>query len=408
MLIVKPSPKQKWRYTTVFRLKRLVLPVSLVILAGTLAVAVGKGNDVRFFATVVRIDLTSPTQGAITLRVMALEVPVRITNDTEFEAHGDSVGLSGLQTGDFVKVSGFFVNSAIVAREIEVIDRGSGEFRLRGPITAVRLSASGTIVTVLGVDVLVDTNTRIERRGSDSGFTAADLTAGLFVDTQGTTREGQFLATRVKAGNREEDAIRVEFSGRLTGVDPSRLAVDTEGGSTAVVLITTSTTVIGTPAVGQFAEVRGTLNQQLEVVASLIQIKTSRESDDDENPPTAGTAFEKKITLIPATGVTTRGNAEIEVERHDGEVRQQMEVEIEKGPASTPLLIRVEVSSVGIVDFGTLLTNHEGEAEVRFTTNPHEDRRDLRPLLPAGKTVRDFVRIQILNPAGAVLLEGRF
>ena len=143
-----------------FRLKRLVLPVSLVILAGTLAAAFGKGNDVRFFATVVRIDLTSPTQGAITLRVVALEVPVRITNDTEFEAHGDSVGLSGLQTGDFVKVSGFFVNSAIVAREIEVIDRGSGEFRLRGPITAVRLSASGTIVTVLGVDVLVDTNTR--------------------------------------------------------------------------------------------------------------------------------------------------------------------------------------------------------------------------------------------------------
>src|SRR5207249_131940 len=175
----------------------------------------GKGNDVRFFATVVRIDLTSPTQGAITLRVVALEVPVRITNDTEFEAHGDSVGLSGLQTGDFVKVSGFFVNSAIVAREIEVIDRGSGGFRLRGPITAVRLSSSGTIITVLGVDVLVDTNTRLERRGSDSGFTAADLAFGLFVDTQGTTREGQFLATRVKAGHREEDAIRVEFSGVL-------------------------------------------------------------------------------------------------------------------------------------------------------------------------------------------------
>lgn len=391
-----------------FRLKQLVLLALLVFLVGSFQAAFGKGNDVQFLGTVVRLDLTSATQGNLTVRVMGFEVPVRITGDTEIEGDGDDVGFAGLKVGDFVKISGFFAKSAIVAREIEVVDKGTGEFRLRGPLTLVRPSPSGTIITVLGVEVLVDANTKIERRGPDGGFTASNLTAGLFVDTRGTQRETQLVATRVKVGTREDEAIRVEFAGRITLVETGRLVVDTEGGSTAVVLISTSTIVVGTPAVGQFVEVRGTLNQRLEVVAARIRVKAGRDADDDEEGPQAGVNFEKKISLSPAAGVTARGNAEIELEQREGRIQQELEVEIERAQPNTEYRIRIEISPSGTVDFGTLLTNREGSAEVKFTSNSRDGQRDISRLLPSGKTVRDFVRIQILNREGAVVLEGRF
>lgn len=392
-----------------FRLKQVALLASFVFVVGSYSAAFGRGNEVQFSGTVIRLDLTSSTQGTITLRVMGLEVPVRITGDTEIETDGDEIGLKGIRAGDFVKVSGFFTNSAIVAREIEVVDRGIGEFRLRGPITSVRLSGSGTIITILGVDVLVDANTKIERRGPDGGFTASNLSAGLFVDMRGTQRDGQLVAARVKVGDREDDAIRVQFAGRITRVDTGRLVIDTEGGSTAVVLISSATVVVGTPAVGQFAEVRGTLNQRLEVVSARVRIKANKDADeDDERPPEGAVNFEKKISLSPAAGITARGIAEIELEQRESVLMQKLEIEIEKAQPSTEFRIRVEISPSAMVDFGTLPTNREGSAEVKFTSAPRDGQRDIRPLLPAGKTVRDFVKIQILNRNGAVVLEGRF
>lgn len=370
--------------------------------------AQAKGNDVQFHGTVLGVEMQSATQGVLTLRVMSFQVPVRLTGDTEIEAHGDEVGLKGISIGDFVKVSGFFTNSTIVAKEVEVLDRGEGEFRLRGPITAVRTSAAGTVITVLGVDVLVDSETKIERRGPSGGFTAANLAAGMLVDTRGDRVEGQFVATRVKVGMREEDDIRVAFAGRITAISTGRLTIDTEGGSTATVLITTATTVVGTPAVGQFAEVRGTLNSGLEVVASRVQIKESRDSDDHPSA-TSATEFEKEISLTAVgAGATIRGEAEIEIEVEGGGLQQEFKLKISRAQPNTEYRIRVEIASSGQVDFGTFRTNSEGSAEVKFSTSPRDLRRDLRSLLPAGKTVRDFVSVQVLTVGGTVVLQGRF
>src|SRR5262245_49540389 len=109
-----------------------------------------KGSDVQFHGTVSRVDLATAATASITLRVMGFDVPVRVTTDTEVESHGDDVGLSDVQVGDFVKISGFFANSGITAREITILDRGDGEFRLRGLITAVVPVSNGTQITVLG------------------------------------------------------------------------------------------------------------------------------------------------------------------------------------------------------------------------------------------------------------------
>lgn len=382
--------------------------VLLMFLALAVPTVWGKGNDVQFHGTVVGVEMRSATEGVLTLRVMGFQVPVRLTGDTEIEAHGDEVELRDLRVGNFVKVSGFFTDSTIVARETIIIDRGEGEFRLRGLISAVRTTGLGTVITVLGIDVLVDSETKIERRGPDGGFTAARLAAGMTVDTAGQRVEDRFVARRVKVGMREDDAIRVEFAGRITAISANRLSIDTEGGSTAVVLISSSTIIVGTPAVGKFAEVRGTLNSNLEVAAARIHIKESRDSDETSHMRSS-TEFKKEISLQPTTSdPAIRGEAEIEMELEDREMKQEFEIHVSRARPASEYRIRVEIAGAGSVDFGTFRTNSEGSAEVKFSSSPHGLRGNLLAFLLAGKTVRDFVSVQILNAEGTVVLQGRF
>lgn len=387
---------------------KLIRVAGLVLILSAFLVqpVFSKGSDVRFHGTVTRVDLTS-ANSSITLRVMGFDVPVRVTADTDVESQGDETELSDIRVGDFVKVSGFFMNSGITATEITIVDRGDGEFRLRGLITAVRPVAAGTLITVLGLDVLVNSDTKLERRGPDGGFTAANLAVNQNVDTRGFHRDSQFIATRVKVGNREEDAIRVDFEGKITAVSPTRLSVDTEGGSTAVVLITTSTVVNGTPAVGRFAEVHGTLNSRLEVVASRIRVRLDR--NDDGEPPRPITKFDKKVAISPVGTVSSiRGEAHAEFEQRGSDVEQELEIDFKHGQASTDYGIRIEVAGTGAVSLGTVRTNREGQAELKLRAPARAGQPNLASVLPSGKTVRDITKVQILTGGGVVVAEGTF
>ena len=172
-------------------------------------VVLAKGTDVRFHGTVTKVDETTTTTGTVTVRVIGFDVPVKVTSDSDVVLHGDKVGLAGIEVNDFVNVDGFFSSSGIVADEIQILDDAKGEFRLRGPVTAVATSAAGTTITVLGVAVLVDADTTLERRGPDGGITLADLKTGLQVDATGTQTNEGLVATRVKVGSRDDDAARV-------------------------------------------------------------------------------------------------------------------------------------------------------------------------------------------------------
>jgi hypothetical protein len=369
--------------------------------------AFSKGSDVQFHGTVSRVDLSSAASSFIALRVMGFDVPVRVTTDTQVESQGDESELSDIRVGDFVKVSGFFMNSGITATEIAIVDRGDGEFRLRGLITAVRPAPGGSLITVLGTDVLVTSDTKLERRGPDGGFTAANLAVNQNVDARGFHRDTQFIATRVKVGNRDDDAIRVDFEGKIIAVSPTRLAVDTEGGSTALVLITTATVVSGTPAVGRFVEVHGTLNSSLEVVATRIKVKLNREDDDDE-PPRPLTKFDKKISISPVGSVSSiRGEAHAELEQKGNDVEQELEIEFKHAQANTDYVVWIEVAGAGVI-LGTVRTNREGQAEVKFRSPARAGQPNLATALPSGKTVRDITRVRILTAGGVVVAEGTF
>jgi hypothetical protein len=384
-----------------------LIGLTLLLVALSVPPAFPKGNEVQFHGTVTKLDLGSATP-SVTMKVEGFEVSVRVTADTEVEYLGDEVELSEIQVNDFVKVSGFFANSGITADSITILDRGDGEFRLRGLITAVAAVSNGTRITVLGVDILVDAETKIERRGPNGGFSAANLAVNQNVDARGYHQNSQFIATRIKIGNREEDPIRVNFAGVITAVATGRLTIDTQGGSSAIVLIVPTTIVTGTPEVGRFAEARGTLNSNLEVVATRVKIRQNKEDDDDDPPSRPQTKFEKKISLLPVGAASSvSGQAEVELEQQGQETTQEFEVSFKRGLPNTDYAVKVEVTGAGSVSLATVRTNREGEGKLELKSPARSGQPNLATLLPAGKTVRDITKVQILNGT-TIVAEGTF
>jgi hypothetical protein len=381
--------------------RTVIIMTSLIILSSS--IAYGKGADLSFRGTVKKIETTTSATGTVTLHLVGFDIPVKVVAETDIESHGDDVGLAGLSVGDFVKVSGFFSTSGIVAQEIQILDEEKGEFRLRGDISKVTTATVGTTITVLGVDVLVNANTKIERRGPAGGFTASDLVVGMQVDVSGNEEENKLVAKRVKVGNRDSDVVRVRFEGKIDSIKDANFFVDTDGGGMVEVITNSSTKIIGTLAVGKTVDVRGTLNSDLKVVAETVKVDGEGEDDRDNK----GNKTHKEIRLSPATAAdAARGSAEIEYELEDGKLEQEFEVEIEKAQPNKDYKIRVEISTAA-VDFGALTTDSRGRGKVKFGSHPKGQERDINKLLPSGKDVRNFTKVQITLD-GKVVMEGSF
>ena len=289
-----------------FALTSLVSPAS--VFAG--------GSDVRFRATVVSVDQTSDTEAIVTVRLQSFNVPIIVNSDTEIESSGDEVGLAGLTAGAFIKISGFFSPEGITAEEIDILDSIEGQFRLRGTISAAVSVSGGTLITLLGVDLLVNEDTAIERRGPDDGITADDLAEGMVADARGILDDTQLVATRLKIGSRESEAVIVEFEGRVASIDGTTVLVDTDGGGLAIVILTDSTRIIGELDVDKFVEIKGTLNEALAVVDAVIKVDNDGDGDaDDDNSESnddEGRRARRSTRLDAAEGLSLEGDVETE------------------------------------------------------------------------------------------------
>ena len=382
--------------------RTFIFIASLIFLSSS--IAYGKGADLSFRGTVKKIETTSTGNGTVTLHLVGFDIPLKVDAETDIESHGDTVGLAGLSVGDFVKVSGFFSTSGIVAQEIQILDEEKGEFRLRGDISKVSTATGGTTITVLGVAILVDADTKIERRGPAGGFTTSDFVVGMQVDASGNEEGDKLVAKRVKVGNRDSDVVRVRFEGKVAKINGANFSVDTDGGGMVEVITNSSTKVIGTVAVGKTVDVRGTLNSDLKVVAETVKVDDEGEGDRDKK----GDKTHKEIRLSPVTaGDAARGTAQIEYELEDGQPEQEFEVEIEKAQPNKDYKILVGISTAGTVDFGTLTTDLSGKGKVKFASHPKGQERDINKFVPSGKDVRNFTKVQITLD-GKVVIEGSF
>ncbi|EAT12960.1 hypothetical protein HF888_01090 [Bermanella marisrubri] len=162
------------------------------------------GVEVDISGYISALDLEANT-------MVVANTTVSFNGDTEF----DDADMSQLDLNLFVSVEGEFNSEGqLVAEEIEFADSVSVE--LEGPVTGV----SGNTVTVMGIDIQVDTRTRIKDDRDDvQYFSAADISVDDYVEVRLTQNaDGSYRALRLERDETETDDqgnATVEISGTI-------------------------------------------------------------------------------------------------------------------------------------------------------------------------------------------------
>jgi hypothetical protein len=405
------------------------LKLTGILLAALFAGTVlAKGAELKFESLVISVGQATANEGSLTVTIYDVEVPVIVNGDTEIEEGGEEVGLGDISAGDFVKINAFFADEGLIADEVKILDERAEQFRLRGLITAVDPLTDTNIITLLGVDVTVDGNTAITRRGTDAATAPGDLIVGDEVNVRGGLSDGVLLAFRVHVGVREQGNIELE--GEITAVSDTAVTLNLEGGTSLSIVIDGDTSVVGALVVGGFAEVEGRLLPDLSLLAFEIAVDEDGDGDadddnrrgsrgdehsnngrnDDEDSDGSSTSIETGSEIILVSDATDlSGKVEFSYESEGDGVEQELEIELEHAPAGAVYDVVVFFGDTA-VEFGSGTANDEGEFELEFKAGddtPDDDDRDLGPLLPDGKDVRDITGIQILQN-GDVILEGDF
>lgn len=416
---------------------RLFLLLSACVSASA---AWSQDSDIRFTSPVLGISQTDTGEGTVTITAEGVPVQIGVNRDTEIEVGGEEVDLSGLSVDDVVKVDAFFrADGGLGAREITVLNRRGEQFRLNGLIDALtEVDATTTAVTIMGVDVIVDDDTRIIARGMGGGnsVTVAELAVGEQINAVGRLRDEQLHATRVHIGTRSPGEI--ELSGLITTLDSDSLVLNMRRGGAATVLFNTNTAVSGELAEGAFIEVEGMLGSGLVITALEIVVGDPDDDDADENNRrvrrTNGipeVAREARDDDSMRTGSELRlrsdgplnGKVEVEFDSDEEETEQELKIEL-RGAASGDELSIVVLIGDETVALGTFSGNALGllEVEVEITDEGSGEREteletgpgtrissDLEALLLAldGRDVRAITGVRILSE-GVTVLEGRF
>ena len=245
------------------------------------SIAFGRGSDVTFRGPITSIQQSSSGAATLMIHLRDADLTVKVNAETDIEADGDSSSLSRLSAGDFVKVSGFFSPSGVVAKEVQILDDNGVDFRVRGQISSVSMASGGVSITVNGVSVTLHPEAQVERRGSDDPIPATSLAVGMVIDAHGKLQDGLLVGSWMRVGERSQsrDASEVRFEGQITSLQASSLSVDTKSGMTATVLLNDSTIVRGTLAQGQRVEIKGHLDNQLNTVADVVRVEDANDDN---------------------------------------------------------------------------------------------------------------------------------
>ena len=406
----------------------LIFALSLFLAVFGSSMLMAKGSELKFSSVVVSVNQTGSNEGILTVSVRDVDVPVTVNGDTEIEESGEEIDLGGISAGDFVKVNAFFSDAGeLVANEIAVLDERSEQFRFQGAITATDTAADLSVITLMGVEISLNSSTEITRRGNGDGNSVlpTDLVVGDEVNVRGGIADGVLLAARIHVGNREQGIIELE--GVISETTDTGFAINIEGGGSSTVIVDDNTFVSGEIIVGAFVEVEGQLNAELSVIAFEVVIDVDGDGDgdddnhrgkrgkgnshgnanDNDNGGNDNDSIEVGAEITLASDTTdVNGKAETKYKEENGEVEQEVEVEIEHAVAGTIFTLTVSFAEQS-VEFGTMTADDLGSAEAKFKIGDDDPNRDLSTLLPDGLDVRDITAVQILAD-GSVILEGNF
>ncbi len=262
------------------KLKYLAVGVfSLVFATFGANPAVAKGSELKFHSSVIAISQSDGDDGTVDVMIHDIVVGVIVNGDTEIGESGEEIGLEDLSVGDFVRVNAFFSDTGLVADEIEVLDVRHEQFRFRGEISAVGTLGDDTVVTLLGVDVIIGEDTAVTRRGNGDGIEAlaSDIIVGDLANISGGVSDGFLLAHRVHVGTREQGNIELE--GEVLEYSDTQLIMELEGGAAVPVMFDDATSIVGELGEGVFIEVEGQLQADLSLLA--FEVVADRDGDGD-------------------------------------------------------------------------------------------------------------------------------
>ena len=127
--------------------------------------------------------------------------------------------------------------------------------------------------------------------------------------------------------------------------------------------------------------------------------------DDDGSDDSDSITVGAEISLV-AEDSDLNGKAEIKYRSENGNVEQELEIELEDATAGAIYTILVFFGDESVT-LGSITANDLGVVKAEYETGSDDPDRDLSALLPDGRDVRDITGVQILLDDN-VVLDGDF
>ena len=237
----------------------LVFAVSFV-LAAQFAPAQGlNNNEVEFDGTMTSVVVNGESDGTLFVHLDTFVQRVLVNSGTVLrDSAGAPITLEFLseQTGKDVEVIGKFSSSGVLATQVRLLaTQASDTFTLRGHITQVSVSGSQTIISLLGMSILVDTSTVIQADGATASL--SDLKPGTKIQAEGTIAGSEWKAAAINILTGVFKRGNLRFEGVVQSYDAGsgllKVAVNGPPENVTDVHVTSQTVVTGTLTAGESA-----------------------------------------------------------------------------------------------------------------------------------------------------------
>jgi hypothetical protein len=300
--------------------------IGLVAISG-LAHANGlNSNEVEFTGNVESVIVNGEGLGTLFVTVNTIELRVIVNPKTIIQAEMEELitveelSQRDLTEGISVNIQGKFSSSGILANRIRILlqseeDEAGESFLVRGHITKLQPSGADTLMSLLGINILINANTVIKKDGVET--TLANLAIGTKVVVIGAIEGGIWVANQVHITTPGKNKGLLIFEGTIEAYDEANgiLGVAVTGsleGNVTTVLLTTETKVLGTLEVGAIVMIIGELNIDYTVTAREVRILAPIEIKPEERKLTVGVAatFTVKLLETAASDVTVNLSAD--------------------------------------------------------------------------------------------------
>lgn len=149
----------------------------------------------------------------------------------------------------------------------------AGQYQLKFEKT----TSSGTWTFVSDPVTATEEDGKLEVEGK---ITVAGASGGLVLHMEAFNQKGTYSECREKSGEKKSGSGKIEIKGTVTSLSPLTVS---SNGTTYTVTTDSSTKFEGTPAIGAFVEVEGTLTGPAAILAKEVEVKKTETAKKDDD-----------------------------------------------------------------------------------------------------------------------------